>query len=143
MAKVSATHSTLDLKDIIVEAREQEGEEEKGAEGAEILAEKIVAVMAKRVEPTIATTKKTDEGMDVLNKKACTREVTIDNVCKIDYIRKTMAIVMAELHAAIETDEGLRANNRPREVSCILLFLLPFISYKGIVLFLCKDSQIS
>lgn len=83
-AKVSIAHSSLDLKDIIAEVEEQEGE---GGEGVKILTMKIIAIETKRVEPAIATTEKIGEGTDTPNKQISAREVTKDNTCKIDNIR--------------------------------------------------------
>lgn len=58
---------------------------------------KTMAIKAKGVEPIIATIEKTDEGTCTLHKQASISEVIKDDVCEIDSIWETIAIVMAEL----------------------------------------------
>lgn len=58
------------------------------------------------MEPTIATAKKTDEGTDVPNKQASAGEVAKDNTCETDSVWEIVAMVMAKLKVAIETNEA-------------------------------------
>lgn len=109
--KVSIAYSDLDLKDIVIEASEQE-EEEEGGEEVEVLVVKAEEVEAKEVEAikdakkmecVAAAIEKTKEGMDAPNEQPNTVEVTMDNAQAADSVWETMAMAMAKLNVVIES----------------------------------------